>query len=195
MSDHAGNGQSKCLHLKGCINSSVPNRTSDEPELMKEHVIYQYFCAECIVVSHYVCEKCNRRSKAKYEFNRINCVVNNGDNLPKQHKRRKYTKLNYEPRGFTTTTNNCHVQKIENPNNNDNNEVKRHGQLSLDNFDTCDNHDQIYDNTDCTVHIESNDNDNSQISINDDKVITNLIQTTDWGNESSKRFFANEHHK
>lgn len=196
MSDHAG--QSKCFHLKGCIYSSVPNRTSNVPELTNGHIIYHHFCAKC-TVSHYVCEECNRRSKVKNQFNRYLCVSKNGDNLPKQHNRRKYTTLNLEPRGSTT---NCHVQNIKNPNNNDNNVVKRHGEFSSDednscqyNFDTCDNHDQTYDNTDCTVHIESYENDNSQISINDDKVITNLIQTTDWGNESSTHYFANEHHK
>jgi len=210
MSDHAG--QSKCLHLKGCIYSSVPNRTSDEPELTNGHIIYHHFCAKC-TVSQYVCEECNRRSKVKNQFNRYHCVNSKngdnylpkqhnrhkyGDNLPKQNYRRKFTTLNYEPRGSTT---NCHVQNFEYPNNNDNNEVKRHGDFSSDedntcqyNFDTCDNHDQTYGNTDTTVHIESNDNDNSQISINDGKV-TNLINTTDWGNESSTHYFANEHQK
>ena len=181
--------QSKCLHMKGCINKSIPNRTYDQPEHMDNHIVHYYYCSTC-QINQFSCSKCDKRSKRKCEFNRTHCTYGMSP-VFQTHTKQKRNK-------FTTLFNDQPV--VGSNHNNDTKEVNSQYQLMVS--DSCNKVD-----VDIHVQLESdrydsveynNDTYNIQNETNDDTEtdcvqVTEFIDTFDWGNDSSRRFFSNEH--
>ena len=200
------------FHLKGCIYSSIPNLMSHEGEVTNHHSIYHYSCAVC-AINHHVCKKCNRLSKRKYEFKLLTCNEPvYGGNAHKTQNCPKYKQIYCQQGGLTSS---CY-SGVTKKHHNDNNEVGstddcqidvdsqinylNHGQVTSDetssfdyNFDTCDIHEQTYDEKEsATGIIDSMDNENSPSTLIQKSMVINVIQTTDWGNKSQTIYFVHE---
>ena len=210
MSDKGGKCSS--MYLKGCANSTIPNLISNEGEVINHHMVYHYSCAACAINQH-DCEKCNRRSKTKKSFNRLICdaLVHGGNDHTTQY-RRKFKQTHHQQGGLTY---NC-CSTLPDKHCNDNSEVGspddfqingdshsnnfNHGQVasgettSFENtYDTLSLQEETYDEKECTSIINTIGNKYSPSSTCiHENYILNAIQTTDWGNMSSKKYFVDE---
>ena len=195
--------QSKCLHMKGCPHSSVPNRASDQPEYMDNHIVHYYYCNAC-KLNQYSCLKCHKVSKRRCEFNRNNCTDGTSNVLQTstQQKRNKFTKLYNDQQVLGMNHNNgtkeVHSQYQLMTSDNSCNKVDVDSLSDRD--DSVEYNNDTYNILNETKDdIEyNNDTYNTQNETNDDTetnsvTVADFINSFEWGNDSSRRFFFDEH--